>query len=86
VLIPSVLDQFDWGIRIAELGVGQSVPRKQLTATKLVDALAATRDPRMVSAAAELGALIRAERGIERTVEALDRIFASERDVSREEL
>jgi sterol 3beta-glucosyltransferase len=81
VLIPSVLDQFDWADRIAALGVGHPVPRKQLTATTLADALESTRDPRMIRAAADLGARIAAERGIERTVEALDRIFAGERDV-----
>ncbi|HEX3791897.1 MAG TPA: glycosyltransferase [Pseudonocardiaceae bacterium] len=78
VVIPSVLDQFDWGKRIAALGVGPDpVPRTQLTAAKLAAALAATRDPRLVGAAAELGARIRAERGVQHAVTALDQAFGA---------
>jgi sterol 3beta-glucosyltransferase len=82
VLIPSVFDQFDWGSRIAELGVGpRPVRRKELTATKLADALTSTREPQMVRAAAELGERIRAERGVEHMVKVLERVLTSGRDV-----
>jgi hypothetical protein len=47
---------------------------------KLAGALTSTREPQMVRAAAELGARIRAERGVEYMVKVLDRVLTSGRD------
>ncbi|RSM81926.1 glycosyltransferase [Kibdelosporangium aridum] len=76
VVVPSVLDQFDWGKRVAAAGAGpQAVPRRRLTAANLAAALAATRDERMVRTAAALGSRIRGERGIARAAAVLDDVF-----------
>ncbi|MEA5362534.1 glycosyltransferase [Amycolatopsis sp., V23-08] len=82
VLVPTVFDQFDWGNRIAELGVGpRPLGRKELTPMRLAGALTATREPEMVRAAAELGTRIGAERGVDHMVKVLDRVLTSGRDV-----
>ncbi len=65
IIIPSGTDQFAWGRRVHELGVGaKPIPRKQLTAEKLAAALqvALTKDVR--DRARELGAKIQSENGV----------------------
>jgi sterol 3beta-glucosyltransferase len=70
IVIPFFADQPFWGQRVLELGVGpQPIPRKQLTAENLAQSIdRAMRDPVMRQCAAELGAKIRAENGIDRVV------------------
>lgn len=75
VVIPFFGDQPFWGRRIADLGVGpQPIPRRKLTAERLAEALktvATDRDMRL--RAAQLGARIQAEKGIEAAVEIISR-------------
>ncbi len=66
VLIPHGNDQFAWGRRVQELGVGtRPIPRKRLTVAALADALNAVREPVLRAAAADLGRRIRTEDGAE---------------------
>lgn len=65
IIIPSGTDQFAWGRRVYELGVGaKPIPRKQLNAEKLAEAIqfALTKDVR--DKAKELGAKIQSENGV----------------------
>ena len=66
VLIPHGNDQFAWGRRVHELGVGtRPIPRKRLTVAALADALTAVREPDLRAAATDLGRRIRTEDGAE---------------------
>jgi UDP:flavonoid glycosyltransferase YjiC (YdhE family) len=71
VVIPFFADQPFWGRRVHALGVGpRPIPRKQLTAQGLADAiLQAVHDADMKSHAAALGGKLRAEDGVGRAVE-----------------
>jgi UDP:flavonoid glycosyltransferase YjiC (YdhE family) len=66
IVVPFVFDQFFWGRRIAELGVGPSpVPYRHLSAQRLAGAIdAAVSDAQMRQRASVLGTQIRAEDGI----------------------
>lgn len=77
VIVPFFLDQFFWGRRVFELGVGpRPIPRKRLGSDTLAGALrVATRDPEMKGRAAALGVRIRAEDGVARAVAAFERHF-----------
>jgi UDP:flavonoid glycosyltransferase YjiC (YdhE family) len=76
VVIPSVLDQFGWGRRVAALGVGPDpVPRRRLAPARLAEALIATREEGMRAAAAGLGGRIRAEHGVDLAITALEKVF-----------
>lgn len=64
VIVPHLADQFYWGKRTYELGVGASaIPRNKLTAENLAAAIRATNNSTMRQRAAELGIKIRAEDG-----------------------
>jgi UDP:flavonoid glycosyltransferase YjiC (YdhE family) len=75
VVIPHVIDQFIWGQRVYELGVGPPpMPRSRLSADNLAEALTqATRDRAMRIRAADLGAQIRAETGTQNAVQLIER-------------
>jgi UDP:flavonoid glycosyltransferase YjiC (YdhE family) len=77
IIVPHFYDQFFWGRRVLDLGVGpRLIPRNRLNADALATALrVATTDPRMRRRAAELGARIRAEDGVGRAVAAFERHF-----------
>jgi sterol 3beta-glucosyltransferase len=79
VIVPFFYDQFLWGRRVLELGVGPPpIPQKRLDAHKLAAALrVATADPAMRHRAAELASRIRAEDGVARAVAAFERHFGS---------
>lgn len=66
IVVPFFGDQPFWGQRVANLGVGPApIPRKQLTAERLAQAIDRTvNDPMMRQRATELGAKIQAENGI----------------------
>jgi sterol 3beta-glucosyltransferase len=66
IVIPFFGDQSFWGQRVAELGVGTApIPRKQLTAERLAEAIdRVMSDPGMRQRAAALGAKIQAEDGV----------------------
>ena len=74
LVVPFLFDQFYWGRRIAELGVGpQPIPYRRLSEVKLAEAIAlAAEDGAMRRRAAALGAKIRAEDGIGRAVNVLE--------------
>jgi len=76
IIVPHAVDQPMWGQRIAELGVGpQPIPRKQLTAERLAQAITATNDAAMRARAGALGRTIRAENGVARAVEVIDNLL-----------
>ena len=76
IIVPFFADQPFWGRRVADLGVGpQPIPRKQLTADRLAQAIEiAVTDQAMRQRAAELGTKIRAEDGLARAVEVVAQI------------
>ena len=76
-VVPFVFDQFYWGKRIAELGVGPGpIPYKGLSVKRLRDAiLSGTSDSLMGQKAFELGEKIRAENGIEHGVRLIEQIL-----------
>ncbi|MEO1672240.1 MAG: glycosyltransferase, partial [Cyanobacteria bacterium J06631_2] len=66
VIIPHSNDQFAWGKRVYELGVGaKPVPRKQLTAEKLSTSISFALKEDVKARAKALGAKIQQERGVE---------------------
>ena len=66
VIIPHSNDQFAWGKRVYELGVGaKPIPRKQLTAEKLATAISYALKEEVKVQAKTLGAKIRQEKGAE---------------------
>jgi sterol 3beta-glucosyltransferase len=78
LLCPFFGDQPFWGRRIHQLGIGpRPIPQKRLTAPALATALQTiATDSAMRQRAAELGAAIRAEDGVTRAVEFIDRYAA----------
>ena len=65
VVVPFFGDQPFWGSIVARAGAGpQPLPYKSLTAAKLADALRQTYHPEMRSKAAEIGEMMRKERGV----------------------
>jgi hypothetical protein len=62
LVIPHIIDQFIWGNKVAQLGVGpKSIPRPKLKVEDLAVALRQMQSPEMRQKAAALGAAIRAE-------------------------
>jgi UDP:flavonoid glycosyltransferase YjiC (YdhE family) len=70
IIVPHLGDQVFWGKRVAILGVGpKPIPRPKLTAGRLAAAIRATvHDNMMCYRAANLGEMIREERGVETAV------------------
>lgn len=78
VVVPIFGDQPFWGKRLFDLGVGaRPIPAARLTAPALADALARTTDRDMRRRAAALGGQVRQENGIQRAIDAIERIAAS---------
>jgi UDP:flavonoid glycosyltransferase YjiC (YdhE family) len=75
VVVPLGFDQPFWGRRVAALGVGpEPLPRRRLAVDALERAIArAVGDAAMRERAAALGAELRAEDGVARAVEAVER-------------
>lgn len=75
IVVPFFLDQFYWGKRVSELGVGpQPILRGQLKADSLTAAIRlATTSRDMRERAAALGKRIRAEDGVARAVSTFER-------------
>jgi sterol 3beta-glucosyltransferase len=62
LVIPHIIDQFIWGNKVAQLGVGpQPISRPKLKAEYMAAALRQMHSTEMRQKAAELGAAIRAE-------------------------
>jgi sterol 3beta-glucosyltransferase len=77
IVVPFANDQFAWGHRIHDLGVGPApIPRKRLTVAKLAAAIEQTTNPQMRAAAARLGEQIAAERGAARCAEVVAQLGA----------
>jgi UDP:flavonoid glycosyltransferase YjiC (YdhE family) len=79
VVLPLGFDQPFWGRRVAALGVGPDpIPRRGLTAERLARAIErAVRDEAMRERAAGLAAALRAEDGVGRAVEVVERTLAA---------
>jgi UDP:flavonoid glycosyltransferase YjiC (YdhE family) len=76
-VVPFVFDQYYWGERIAELGVGPKPIRyKDLTTERLRDAIRiGVGNSRMRQKAAELGQIIQAENGIENALSVFEKLL-----------
>jgi UDP:flavonoid glycosyltransferase YjiC (YdhE family) len=74
VIVPFVFDQFYWGERLAELGVGpRPIPYRRLTARRLAEAIEiAAGDDAMRSRAQSLAQSLRADVGVNGTVKILE--------------
>ena len=75
VIVPFTADQPYWGRRIQQLGVGPApIDHRKLTVERLAAAIrAAATDEAMRQRAADLGARLRAEDGVARAVEIVER-------------
>jgi sterol 3beta-glucosyltransferase len=78
IVVPHALDQPFWAQRVYELGVSpKPIPLKRLSADRLAAAIReATTDDAMRARAAEMGATIRAEDGVGRTIELFNEYVA----------
>ena len=66
LVIPHIIDQFIWGKKVAELGIGpQPIPRNKLNAAQMAEALRQMRSPEMRTKAGAMGEKIRQEEGVE---------------------
>ncbi len=66
VIVPHAVDQFAWGRRVCELGVGpQPIPKKKLSVERLAGAVTQALAQEMRQAANRLGEKIRSENGAE---------------------
>ena len=76
IIIPFFGDQGFWGQRVADLGVGTApIPRKQLTAERLAQAIqTAVSDRVMRERAAKLGEKIRSEDGVANAVTIIQKL------------
>jgi UDP:flavonoid glycosyltransferase YjiC (YdhE family) len=76
LVVPFVMDQFFWGKRVAELGVGpEPIPFKQLNEEQLATAFdTMISNGEMQRRAAEVGEKIRAEDGVARAVELIEQV------------
>jgi sterol 3beta-glucosyltransferase len=64
IVIPHSNDQFAWGRRVQELGVGpKPIPRKKLTSPGLAAAIDSALAPATQAAAQDLGTRIQSEHG-----------------------
>ncbi len=70
VVIPHIIDQFIWGSKVYELGLGpRPIPRAKLTEDNLAAAFKeVVNNKEMQAKSAKLGELIRAETGLENAV------------------
>jgi UDP:flavonoid glycosyltransferase YjiC (YdhE family) len=75
LISPFAADQYAWAERAVDLGVGPRMPdAKGLTSEKLARAVdSAVHDPALRARAAALGEVIRAENGVARAVEIIER-------------
>jgi sterol 3beta-glucosyltransferase len=75
IIIPHGNDQFAWGRRVFELGVGaKPIPRKTLTAERLSEAIQFALSEKVVNAAHELGYKIQGERGAENAARIISQV------------
>jgi UDP:flavonoid glycosyltransferase YjiC (YdhE family) len=74
VILPAFGDQFFWGRRVQELGVGPGpIPRKKLTADRLANAIHLAVTEKIIrDNAHRIGRQIRGENGVENAVEMIE--------------
>lgn len=78
VIVPHGNDQFAWGRRVYELGVGaKPISRKQLTAGKLADAIRDVLQPSVEHAATRLGGQIAGENGSQKAAAIIHRTLVA---------
>jgi sterol 3beta-glucosyltransferase len=79
VVLPFLFDQPFWGARIHALGLGPApIPQKKLTAERLARAITtAVTDANLRQRAGQAGAAIRAEDGVGKAVNAIERILGA---------
>jgi len=75
--VPHIIDQFLWGNKLHELGVGpKPIPRGKLKVEPLAAALRELVDnPEMKARSAELGEAVRGENGVEAAVGLIEGVF-----------
>ena len=74
LVIPHIIDQFIWGQKVAELGVGaQPIPRAKLKPQVMADALVQMKSQEMREKAAALGDKIRQEDGVAVAVDLIEK-------------
>jgi UDP:flavonoid glycosyltransferase YjiC (YdhE family) len=78
IVIPHIIDQFIWGQKVSELGVGpQPISRAKLKREILTEAIRqVSNDEAMRMKANSLGQRIRSERGVERAIELITETIA----------
>ena len=76
VVVPFGFDQFYWGTRAVEMGVGpKPIPYRRLTAERLASAIhAAVSDTGIRRCAADLGRKLSDENGVQRSVEIIQKL------------
>ena len=82
-VVPFVFDQFYWGERIGQLGVGyRPIPYKKLTVDNLTRAIQfGVGDPQVKQSAFDLGQKIRSEKGLANAISIIENILANSRNV-----
>lgn len=77
IVIPHILDQFLWGNKVFELGVGpKPIPRKGLTSANLGLAILEIKENKSMNSSADsLGRLIRSENGVQNAVRMINNVI-----------
>jgi UDP:flavonoid glycosyltransferase YjiC (YdhE family) len=78
LVIPHVVDQFYWGQKVHDLGVGpKPIRRADLESERLADALEElVQNKKILTSAASLGEQIRSESGVKNAVRLIEETFA----------
>jgi len=77
LVIPHIIDQFIWGQKVFELGVGPPpIPRGKLKPDQLAEALNHLHSPEISDKASALGAKIRQENGVLQALQLIDEKLA----------
>lgn len=76
IVIPHIIDQYIWGNKVAELGVGpKPIPRAKLNVNALTTAIEATKNNMIRMKAASLGEQIRNESdGVETAIQCIEQL------------
>jgi sterol 3beta-glucosyltransferase len=86
IVIPFFGDQFYWGRRVFELGVGpEPIPRKKLTVNRLAQAIQETVTNQTIRQyAANLGAKIRMEDGVSNAVAVIEKLESNKLKLNKD--
>jgi sterol 3beta-glucosyltransferase len=77
LVIPHIIDQFIWGQKVFELGVGPApIPRGKLKPDQLAEALNHLHSPKISDKASALGEKIRQENGVLQSLQLIDQKLA----------